>query len=106
LKIVPKGESDPREFIKTNFLSAATAMKSRERGSPQYDELRQLLLERRQQAKLTQRELAGRLGWDQKIISKPESGSKRLTVLELIEIARALQFDPAAAIRRVMRTKG
>jgi transcriptional regulator with XRE-family HTH domain len=80
-------------------------MKSRERGSPQHDELRELLLERRQRAKLTQRELAARLGWDQKIISKIERGSKRVTVLELIELARALEFDPAAAIRRVMRVQ-
>jgi len=76
-------------------------MKGKERGSPQHDELRQLLLERRQRAKLTQRELAARLGWDHKVISKLERGSKRLTVLELIEIARALGFDAAAAVRRV-----
>jgi transcriptional regulator with XRE-family HTH domain len=78
-------------------------MKGKERGSPEHDELRQLLLERRRRAKLTQRELAARLGWDQKIISNLERGSKRLTVLELIEIARALEFDPAAALRRVAK---
>jgi transcriptional regulator with XRE-family HTH domain len=78
-------------------------MKGKERGSPEHDELRQLLLERRQRAKLTQRELAARLGWDQKIISNLERGSKRLTVLELIEIARALEFDPAAALRQVAK---
>jgi transcriptional regulator with XRE-family HTH domain len=78
-------------------------MKGKERGSPEHDELRQLLLERRERAKLTQRELAARLGWDQKVISKLERGSKRLTVLELIEIARVLEFDPAAALRRVAK---
>jgi transcriptional regulator with XRE-family HTH domain len=78
-------------------------MKGKERGSPEHDELRQLLLERRQRAKLTQRELAARLGWDQKVISKLERGSKRLTVLELIEIARVLDFDSAAALRRVAK---
>jgi transcriptional regulator with XRE-family HTH domain len=76
-------------------------MKGKERGSPEHDELRQLLLERRKRAKFSQRELAARLGWDQKIISNLERGSKRLTVLELIEIARVLEFDPAAALRRV-----
>jgi transcriptional regulator with XRE-family HTH domain len=78
-------------------------MKVKERGSPQSDELRQLLLERRQRAKLTQRELADRLGWDPKVISNLERGAKRMTVLELISISQALEFDPAAAIRRVMR---
>jgi transcriptional regulator with XRE-family HTH domain len=78
-------------------------MKGKERGSPEHYELRQLLLERRQRAKLSQRELAARLGWDQKIVSNLERGSKRLTVLELIEIARVLEFDPAAALRRVAK---
>jgi hypothetical protein len=35
-----------------------------------------------------QRKLAARLGWDQKVISKLERRLKRLTVLELIEMAR------------------
>jgi transcriptional regulator with XRE-family HTH domain len=78
-------------------------MKGKERGSPEDDELRQLLLERRQRAKLSQRELAARLGWDQKVISNLERGSKRLTVLELIKIAQVLGFDPAAALRRVAK---
>ncbi len=76
-----------------------------ERGSPQHQELRQLLLERRQRAKLTQRQLAAKLGWNQRTISKIESGSKRVSVVELIALADALSFDPAAAIRRVMRVR-
>jgi HTH-type transcriptional regulator/antitoxin HipB len=91
---------DTRVF---KIRNADRAMKGKERGSPEHDELRQLLLERRQRAKLTQRELAARLGWDQKVISKLERGSKRLTVLELIEIAQILAFDPAAALRRVAK---
>jgi transcriptional regulator with XRE-family HTH domain len=78
-------------------------MKAKERGSPRHDELRRLLKERRQRAELTQRALAARLGWDHKVISNLERGSKRLTVLELIELAGALGFDPAAAVRRVAK---
>lgn len=78
-------------------------MKGKERGSPQSDELRELLIERRQRAKLTQRQLADRLRWDQKVISNIERGAKRVTVLELIEIAGVLGFDAAAAVRRLMR---
>jgi HTH-type transcriptional regulator/antitoxin HipB len=77
-----------------------------ERGSPLHEELRQMLLERRQRAKLTQRQLAAKLGWDQTTISKIEGGSKRVSVVELIELANALGFDPAAAIRRVARRAG
>lgn len=76
-------------------------MKEKERGSPRHDELRRILKERRQRAELTQRELAARLGWDHKVISNLERGSKRLTVLELIEIAHVLGFDASAAVRRV-----
>lgn len=78
-------------------------MKIRERGSPQHDELRQILIERRQRAKLSQRQLAERLGWDQKSISKIERGSKRVTLIEFMELADALQFDPAAAVTRLKR---
>jgi transcriptional regulator with XRE-family HTH domain len=74
-----------------------------ERGSPMHDELRQMLKERRFRAKLTQRQLADKLGWDQTAISKIESGGKRVSVVELIEFAKALDFDPAAAVRRVAR---
>jgi HTH-type transcriptional regulator/antitoxin HipB len=77
-----------------------------ERGSPQHEELRQLLKERRFRAKLTQRQLADKLGWDQRTISKIESGGKRVSVVELIELAKALGFDPAAAVRRVARHAG
>jgi transcriptional regulator with XRE-family HTH domain len=76
---------------------------SKERGSPLHEELRQLLLERRQKAKLKQKELADRLGWDQQRISKIELGSKRVTVVEFMELAKALDFDAAAAIRRLER---
>jgi hypothetical protein len=68
-------------------FKVSAAMKGKERGSPEHDELRQLLLESRQRAKLTQRELTARLSWDQKAISKLQVESKRLTVLQLIEIA-------------------
>jgi transcriptional regulator with XRE-family HTH domain len=78
-------------------------MKDKERHSPAYDELRLILKERREKAGLTQRGLANRLGWDQKVISNLERGSKRMTVLELIAIGRALGFDPPSAVRRVMR---
>lgn len=72
-----------------------------ERGLPQHEELRQLLRERRFKSGLTQRQLAAKLGWDQRTISKIESGSKRVSVLELIELAKALGFDASAAVRRV-----
>lgn len=76
-----------------------------ERGLPQHEALRQLLRERRFRANVTQRQLAKKLGWDQRTISKIESGSKRVSVVELILLAEALNFDPRAAVARVMRRR-
>jgi DNA-binding XRE family transcriptional regulator len=83
--------------------NVATPEMSRERGTPLHDELRELLKERRQRAKLTQQELADRLGWDRRTVSKIELGSQRVTVMQFLEWAWALDFDAAAAIRRLER---
>jgi DNA-binding XRE family transcriptional regulator len=77
----------------------------RQLGSPRHEELRQLLVERREQAKISQAELGRRLRWSQRTISKIETGEKRVTVVELVEIAEALGFDPLAAVRRVMKRR-
>jgi hypothetical protein len=33
----------------------------------------------------------------------PETGARRVTAIELIELGEALGFDPAAAVRRVAK---
>jgi transcriptional regulator with XRE-family HTH domain len=73
----------------------------RQLGSPLHEALRRLLIERRERAELSQLELAKRLRWSQQTVSKIETGEKRVTVVELIELGKALEFDPAAAVRRV-----
>jgi hypothetical protein len=50
-----------------------------------------------------QAELAARLGWKQTTISDIEIGDTGVTAIELIELAKALQFDPAAALRRIAK---
>ena len=67
--------------------------------------VRRLLIERRQKSGLTQQQVADRLGWGQKTVSKIERGSKRVTAVELIELAEALGFSAMAAIRRVANAK-
>jgi transcriptional regulator with XRE-family HTH domain len=76
---------------------------SKELRSTLHEELRELLKERRFRSKLKQSELAERLGWSQQTVSKIESGQKRVTVVELVELSRVLGFDPAAAIRRIAK---
>jgi hypothetical protein len=39
----------------------------------------------------------------QRLLSQAETGSHRVTVVEFLEIAQAIDFDPAAALRRVAK---
>ena len=52
-------------------------------------------------AGLTQSELASRLSRDQTFVSKYESGERRLDVLELREVCRALGTDFVKFIRKL-----
>lgn len=78
-------------------------MSWRQLGSPQHEELRKLLVERRQRAGLKQSEVAKLLGKRQGFISRVESGAHRVTVIELIEFGHVLGFDARAALARVMK---
>jgi transcriptional regulator with XRE-family HTH domain len=78
---------------------------SRQIGSEIHEELRELLRERRFKKKLKQADLAEKLGWSQRTISQIEIGEKRVTVAEFIELSRALEFDPSAAIRRLAKVR-
>ncbi len=72
---------------------------------PRHEELCRFLIEQRQKAGLTQQQVADRLGWGQKTVSKIERGAKRVTAVELIELAEAIGFSAMAAIRRVAKAK-
>ena len=63
--------------------------------SPQQIELRKLLLRRRTDGDVTQSELARRLGKPQSFVAKYEGGERRLSVIEFIDIAEALQIRPS-----------
>lgn len=53
---------------------------------------------------LTQVQLARRLQRPQSFVSKYERGERRLDVIEFLEVAHALGADPAALLRRVIRS--
>ena len=63
--------------------------------SPRQIELRKLLLQRRTDHGVTQTELAKRLGKPQSFVAKYEGGERRLSVIEFIDIAEALQIRPS-----------
>jgi len=75
----------------------------RQLGSPQHEELRRILRERRERAGLTQTELAEHIGRPQRYISRVERGLHRVTVVELLELAEAIGFDPASLVRRLAK---
>jgi transcriptional regulator with XRE-family HTH domain len=73
--------------------------------SPRHDALRRFLKQRRLAAELTQGQLSSRMGKTQSFISDVEQGEKRVSVIEFLEFAEALGFDPRSAIQRLYRIK-
>jgi ribosome-binding protein aMBF1 (putative translation factor) len=69
--------------------------------SDQYKRFLALLRELRIGAGLTQAELAARLQRDQTLISKIETGERRLDILELREICQAIGISLEKFIRRL-----
>jgi transcriptional regulator with XRE-family HTH domain len=76
---------------------------SKEIRSPRHEALRKFLKLERQKAELTQGQLADRLGWDRTTISDIETGTKRVSALELIQLGDALGFDAPSALRRIAK---
>lgn len=66
----------------------------RSRQSPRYVRLADLLVSARQDANLTQVDLATRLGRPQSYVSKYESGERRLDVVEFLEVTGAIGCKP------------
>ena len=60
-----------------------------------------LLVESREHAGLTQRDLAARLKRPHSYVAKIEGGERRLDVIEFIEVARALEVDPVKLLSRM-----
>ena len=63
-----------------------------------HTQLRKLLAKARKDAKLTQVQVAARLHRRQAYISRIERGERRVDVVEFIDLARAIGFDPAKFI--------
>ena len=63
--------------------------------------LGEVLVRARERAKLKQSDVAARLGLPASYLSKIESGTRRLDVIELIRIAEAMEIDPAELVSEV-----
>ena len=69
--------------------------------TPEYKAFLGCLVNSRQQANLTQAEIASRLGKPQSFVSKYERGERRLDVIEFLIIARHLNTDPYQLLREI-----
>jgi transcriptional regulator with XRE-family HTH domain len=69
--------------------------------SAKHEALRAVIKDQRKAADLTQAELAKRLGRYQSYVAMIEGGELRVGVVEFLEIAKAIGFDPAVAIRKL-----
>ena len=66
-------------------------------------QFRELLKARRKAAGLTQTVVAQRLGKPPSYVAKYEGGDRRLDVLEFLDVAAAIGFDPNGVIRALRR---
>jgi len=62
-----------------------------------------LLVAKRKQAKLTQSDLAARLGESQSFVAHLESGRRRVTFVEFVELAEILGFDAAEVLANLKK---
>ncbi len=69
-----------------------------------YRAVLEVLIAARQQAGVTQQDLARRLKRPQSFVSKYESGERRLDVAEFIAILAALGADPLDAFAQILET--
>ncbi|MEH2239530.1 helix-turn-helix domain-containing protein [Nostoc sp.] len=71
--------------------------------SEEYNRFRQLLMEARKAAKLTQAELSAKLELPQSYVSKYERGERRLDLIEFLQVAQVLEIDPLAFIEELLK---
>ena len=65
--------------------------------------LRELLIAERKAAGLTQTVVAARLGKPPSYVAKYEGGDRRLDLLEYLDLAAAIGFDPHEPIRSLLQ---
>ncbi len=65
--------------------------------------LGEVLVRARERARLKQSDVAAKLGLPASYLSKIESGTRRLDVIELIRIAEAMGVEPGEIVRETVR---
>jgi transcriptional regulator with XRE-family HTH domain len=73
--------------------------------SRRHQRLAELLAQYRREANLRQADVAEKLGRYQPLITGIENGQRRVDVVELLDLAEIIGFDPHELIDELMRTK-
>lgn len=68
-----------------------------------YARFLEMLITARRDANVTQDEVARKLNQPQSFVSKYENGERRIDVIEFLEIAEAIGFDPVGFIRKILK---
>lgn len=68
-----------------------------------YRIFREELVKTRENAGLSQDQLAKRIGWDQTYVSKIERGVRRVDVIELIAVCEAIGIDAADFMKTLLQ---
>jgi transcriptional regulator with XRE-family HTH domain len=71
--------------------------------SPEHRALCALLVGARRKAGLNQTDVAERLGRPQSYVAKYEGGERRLDIVELLAVCRALGADPVRIVRGLLK---
>jgi ParB-like chromosome segregation protein Spo0J len=95
------GESAKRIFI--GGLSQRPSALPKPIHSERHRQFRALLIAQRKAAGLTQTVVAQRLGKPPSYVAKYEGGDRRLDLLEFLDVAAAIGFDPSQAVRALLK---
>ncbi len=71
----------------------------------EYDQTRKWLTTARKNARLSQQDVADRLGRPQSFVAKYELGERRLDLVEFLEVVTALNADPRKLIDALLRSR-
>lgn len=69
--------------------------------SPRHVRLVQLIVDKRNEANLSQADLAKAIGRYQSVVAAVESGGRRIDVVEFLDLAETIGFDPYEVLREV-----
>jgi len=74
--------------------------------TPLHAALVKVLIAQRIRAGLRQRDVAARIGKPQSAIARIELGQRRVDVVEFVQLAMVIGFDPARVLSHIVRAHG